>query len=358
MHMVVVNTEVNVEDSGYGAYTIGNSTEDYYGVTENVSTYANIMTGGHSTYQSYTGGQEIDVYQFNGEQDAYGHGQGGEVVATVKSDKVGDGEVVYSTINSENFGFMCHANGSDGMNIVDVIDGTTVNAQDAIFLVKKVNSTFNVDNASLNSANGVLLQIIDNDDDYVGLDMETQWGTDNGYGHFYGIHMPNFNSTFHEEDGYANEFAVNETPVENNWTSELNITNTTVDGDVWNSTGYVGSNPATTLTVNLGEGAELTGIISAGAFSHTTKDAKVNNGDWSEASALGHVTNIVNSNSKNIVAVNLSANAVWTVESDSVIDELTVADDAQVIVPEGVTLTVGGVEYTATTINAEVAAAA
>ena len=181
--------------------------------------------------------------------------------------------------------------------------------------------------------------------------METWWGTDDGYGHFYGIHMPNFNSTFHEEDGYANEFAVNETPVEDNWTSELNITNTTVAGDVWNASGYVGSNPATTLTVNLGEGADLTGIISAGAFSHTTKDAKVNNGDWSEASALGHVTDIVNSNGKNIVNVVLTADAVWTVTGDCVIDSLTVEDGAQVIVPADATLTVGGEEYTDTTIG-------
>ena len=360
MHMVVINTEVNVEDSGYGAYTIGESTEDYYGVTENVSTYANIMTGGVATYQSYTGGQEIDLVQFNGEQNEYGHGQGGDVVATVKSDKVADGEVVYSTINSDNFGFMCHANGPSAMNIVNIIDGTTVNSQDAIFLVKKVNSIFNVDNATLNSANGVILQIIDNDDDYVGLDMETQWGTDDGYGHFYGIHMPNFNSTFHEEDGYANEFQTN--PGEGEpWTSELNITNTTVTGDIWNSTGYVGTNPGTVLTVILGDGANLTGIISCGAFSHTTKDAKVNDGDWSEASALGHVTNIPAVSGTNIVSINLSGDAVWTVTGDCLVDEIFINDDAQVIIPEGVTVTFNtGDSYTNTilTVDGEVQEAA
>ena len=174
MHMVVINTEVNVDDSGYGAYTIGQSTEDYYGVTENVSTYANIMTGGVSTYRSYTGGDEIDLVQFAGETDEYGFGTGGNVVTTVKSDKVADGEVVFSTINSEHFGFMCHANGPSGYNIVNILDGTTVNTKDAVFLVKKVNSIFNVDSAVLNSEDGVILQIIDNDDDYVGLDMETQ----------------------------------------------------------------------------------------------------------------------------------------------------------------------------------------
>ena len=353
MHMLVINSTVNVEDSGYAAYTIGESTEDYYGVTEDVSTYANIMTGGVATYQSYVGGTDIDFVQFNGETDEYGHGQGGEVVATVSSDAVPAGEVVKSVINSDEFGFMCHANGASGWNIVNLLDGTEVTTGDAIFLVKKINSIFNVDNAVLSSGTGVLLQIIDNDDDYVGLDMSAAWGFDNGYGHSYGSHMPTFNSTFHEESGYANEFAVNTTDAADNWTSELNLSNTAVEGDVWNSSGYVGSNPATTLTVNLGEGADLTGIISAGAFSHTTKDARVGDGDWSEAIALGHVTNIVNSNGKNLVNVSLSGDAVWTVKGDSYIDSLSVADSAQVVVPAGVTLTVGGEAYTGTTITAE-----
>ena len=353
MHMLVVNTSVNVDDSGYGAYTIGDSTEDYYGVTEDVSTYANIMTGGVATYQSYVGGTDIDLVQFNGEQDEYGHGQGGDVVASLRSDAVKFGETVKSVINSEEFGFMCHANGSDGYNIVNLLDGTEVNTGDAIFLVKKINSIFNVDNAVLNSGTGVLLQLIDNDDDYVGLDFTASWGIDNGYGHTYGSHMPTFNSTFHEEAGYSNEFAVNTADVAGNWTSELNLTNTTVSGDIWNSTGYVGSNPATTLTVNLGEGADLTGVISAGAFSHTTKDAKVGDGDWSEASVLGHVTNIVNSNGKNLVNVALSGDAIWTVKGDSVIDDLSVEGAAKVVVPAGVTLTVGSETYTGTTIAAQ-----
>ena len=350
MHMLVINTTVEVEDSGYGAYTIGDSTEDYYGVKEDVSTYANIMTGGVATYQSYVGGTDIDLVQFGGETNEYGHGAGGEVVAVVRSDAVPAGEVVKSVIKSDEFGFMCHANGPSGYNIVNLLDGTSVSTGDAIFLVKKVNSIFNVDNAILSSGTGVLLQIIDNDDDYVGLDFSASWGENNGYGHSVGGHMPTFNQSFHEEPGYANEFAVNTTDVSSNWTSELNLTNTAVVGDVWNSSGYVGSNPATTLSVNLGDGAVLTGAISAGAFSHTTKDATVGNGDWSEASALGHVTNIVNSNGKNLVNVALTGDAVWVVKSDSLIDSLTVSGSAMVVVPNGVTLTVGGETYTGTTI--------
>ena len=150
--------------------------------------------------------------------------------------------------------------------------------------------------------------------------------------------MPNFNSTFHEEEGFSNEFAVNENTDES-WTSELNVTNTDLEGDIWNSTGYVGSNPGTALSVNLGEGATLKGLISNGAFSHVVKDAKVNYGDWSEASALGHVVNIPAVSGRNSVVVNLTDDAVWTVTADCLIDELNISGDAQVIIPEGITLT-------------------
>ena len=366
MHMVVVNTDVNVPGSGYGAYTIGDTTEDYYGVTENVSTYVNIMTGGVATYQSYTGGQEIPVVQYSGETDEYGFGKGGTTVATVTSEKVSAGETVKSVLNSDNFGFMCHANGPTGWNVVNLLDGTSVKTGDAVFLVKKVNSVFNVDNASLESGNGVLLQIIDNDDDYVGLDFSANWGFEDGYGHSVGGHIPTFNSTFHEEAGYSNTWtkadeaaaADGEMPfwmagdAPDSYTSELNLTNTTVTGDVWNSTGYVGSNPATVLTVNLGEKATLNGLISSGAFSHTTKDATVGNGDWSQASVLGHVSNIVNANGKNLVNVNLSSDALWNVTEDCAITSLKLKDSAKVTVPSGVTLNVGGVEYSGVTLTA------
>ena len=151
MNMLVINSTVDVEDSGYGAYTIGDTTEDYYGVTENVSTYANIMTGGVATYQAYVGGTDIQLVQFGGETNEYGHGINGDVVAVVRSDKVPEGVIVPSVINSDEFGFMCHSNGASGYNVVNILDGTTVNTDDAVFLVKKVNSVFNVDRATLNS---------------------------------------------------------------------------------------------------------------------------------------------------------------------------------------------------------------
>ena len=360
--MVVINTVVEVENSGYGAYTIGETTEEYYGSTMDVSTYAIIMTGGEATFESYTAGQEVEVYKMDGDADEYGINEEGTLVATVTSDTA-EG-TVYSTIVSDNFGFMCHSNGSTGYNVVNILDGTSVTTTDAIFLIKKINAVITVDDATLTSTEkGVILQIIDNDDDYIGVDATLEWGFDDTYGHSYGTHMPTFNQTFSEEDGYSNEWIADTAAAalyeagtystDDNWTVDYTMTNTTVEGDIWNSSGYVGSNVATTLNVTLGEGADLTGIISAGAFSHDTKYAEVGDGDWSGASALGHVTNIVNSTGVNLVNVTLTDDAVWTVSEDSYIDTLDVEEDAVVVIAEDATLTVGDTTYTEGTITSE-----
>ena len=359
MNMVVVNSSVTVGSSGYGAYAIGECTEYYYGVTMDVSTYGVIMTGAEATFTSYTEGQEVSVVQYSGETNDYGIGINGTEITTVTSTEATG--TVYSTINSDNFGFMCHANGTTNYNVVNLYDGTTVNSEDAVFLIKKVNAVITVDDANLNSGTGVILQIIDNDDDYVGVG-STEWGFDDAYGHSYGSHTPTFNTTFSEEEGYSNEWIADTAAAalyeagsydtSTSWTADFTLTNTTVTGDIWNSSGYVGSNPATILSVTLGEGADLTGVISAGAFSHTTKSATVGDGDWSEAIVLGHVTNIVNSNGVNTVNVTMTDDAVWTVNAESYIDSLDISGDAVVTIAEGATLTVGDTTYEAGTITA------
>ena len=45
--------------------------------------------------------------------------------------------------------------------------------------------------------------------------------------------------------------------------------------------------------------------------------------------------------------------AVWNVTGTSLIASLTIEGDAQVIVPESVTLTVNGVDYTGCTLTAD-----
>ena len=68
---------------------------------------------------------------------------------------------------------------------------------------------------------------------------------------------------------------------------------------------------------------------------------------------IGQVANMINDNGANAVNVTLTGDAVWQVTNTSRIASLNLSDSARVIVPEGVTLTVGGTEYTNCTLTAD-----
>ena len=57
------------------------------------------------------------------------------------------------------------------------------------------------------------------------------------------------------------------------------------------------------------------------------------------------MANLVSANGLNDINVSLSGSAVWTVSDTSLIASLKIADDAQVVVESGVTLTVGETAY-------------
>ena len=65
-----------------------------------------------------------------------------------------------TTINSDAFGFMAHNSGS-----LTITDNTVVNTDNATFLIKSGDVDLNVnDGAKINTKDGVILQMIDNDD--------------------------------------------------------------------------------------------------------------------------------------------------------------------------------------------------
>ena len=57
-------------------------------------------------------------------------------------------------------------------------------------------------------------------------------------------------------------------------------------------------------------------------------------------------------NGANTVNITLTDGAIWEVTGTSLIHSLTVSGDSSVIIPEGVTLTVNGMDYTACTLTA------
>ena len=54
----------------------------------------------------------------------------------------------------------------------------------------------------------------------------------------------------------------------------------------------------------------------------------------------------------NVIDITLEDNAVWQVTGTSLIHSLTISGDSSVIIPEGVTLTVNGIDYSGCTMTA------
>ncbi len=69
--------------------------------------------------------------------------------------------------------------------------------------------------------------------------------------------------------------------------------------------------------------------------------------------SIGQVANLVNDNGANAVNITLTDDAVWQVTGTSLVSSLTLQDQAQVIIPEGVVLTIDGTDYTDCVLTAD-----
>ena len=333
--------------SGYGTYAIGNAAETFAGATINVGTYATIFTGGSATYTALEAGETYELKNSAGETTA---------TYTATEDKA-------TEIHSDTFGFMAH----QGSNAIALEKGTVVDSGYATFLVKSGSSnetlTATVDDATITNG-GVLIQVIDNDDTTNGgmMDADEPENTNGGSQNF---------KPYHTEDAGFNTDAASAGSTAQTFT----FTNGDYTGNIYNASGSDGLE-GTTLNVTFGEGADYSGAIACTSAIHVTYEGSVavkDNGgtafdDADEAAAfaaqyqntsftieeywsIGQVANLVNDNGANAVHVTLTDDAVWTVTDTSLIASLTLEGSARVIVPESVTLTVGGVEYTNCTLT-------
>ena len=333
--------------SGYGTYAIGNAVETFAGATINVGTYATIFTGGSATYTALEAGATYELINAAGETTA---------TYTATEDKA-------TEIHSDTFGFMAH----QGSNAIAIEKGTVVDSGYATFLVKSGSSnetlTATVDDAKIING-GVLIQVMDNDDTTNGgmMDADDPENTNGGSQNF---------KPYHTEDAGFNTDAASAGSTAQTFT----FTNGEYTGNIYNASGS-DSLEGTTLNVTFGEGAAYSGAIASTSAIHVTYEGSVavkDNGgtafdDADEAAtfaaqyqdtsftieeywSIGQVANLVNDNGANAVNVTLTDDAVWTVTDTSLIASLTLEGSARVIVPESVTLTVGGVEYTNCTLT-------
>lgn len=323
--------------SGYGTYILG-AKEYFYGVTFNVGTYAGIVTGGDAVYASSKFEKPLDIYPVkqipNGKTvtDFLGHTKEG--YDPVPSDTpvftgiTGLGK--NTVINSDAFGWMAHSKGN-----LTITDGTIVNTGNAAFLMKSGDVNMTVSNgAKINSKDGIILQMIDNDDALVGLNTASTIGL-------------RFNTEFNEDKGYPGiDYPVKTTTDKRN-TYTFNAGDVVLNGDFYNGTGYFGGQAADKLEVTLGRGASLNGAISATSIIHVDEKGNQNTHfTMKEYYHLGHVANKMFYNGGNDISVTLKDGAAWNVTGTGTITSLTIGEGCKISAPKGsrVIMTVDGVK--------------
>lgn len=313
-----INTKINMdlsgddltEDSGYGAYAIGSATENFYGSTFNVPTYAVICANGDNVVNFLSSKGNIQTMKYSDAKKTYVKGQYSFKDSQVKDQK--------TTVNSENFGVSVWGGGT-----VNVKDGTTFNTGSTAFLFKTggqhTGAAVNIDNAKINTENNTLLQVLDNEDSAA---------TDpNNEG------MVFVNKYYEEKEGWLgleNDTLYKAGEKDKATTEAINVTNATLSGDIYNGSGY--KQMAAELNVTLGKGANLTGAISASTIKHTTDGGKTQNTNipMSKYYQFGHVINKAYYNGANDVNLTLTDDAVWNVDDESIVTSLTVGAGAKI----------------------------
>lgn len=373
------------DKNGYGTYIIGDAVETFLGTTMNVGTYASIFTGGTGYYGNLTAGESYDLLAADGSTHYTYEAQ----------------DDVQTVINSDTFGFMAHQG-----NNVCTIDGAVVNSVFTNFIVKSGNNTvINVENgAKLNAENGILLQLLDNDDSTTEFNPNDETvGMAFGITHeeYEGFPTEAVDVTAEGDTGLNDLLVAGGQPEDMGAeapegempqggeeasinTTEYNVRDTDLTGAIYNGIGWnanelsQGKVKQMTLAVNLSGSATLAGPIASTSCIHAAyegqsylKDNKItafdNEADAAAFAAdyqaasfaisayfnIGQVANLVKSNGLNDISVTVSDSAVWTVTDTSLITTLTVSGDGQVVVEKGVTLTVDGKDYQAGTYTAE-----
>lgn len=339
------------QDGGYGVYAIGpGSAVDFYGADLDTATFAAVIREGDITFASYTAGDEKNITKLDdAETTAFSNIKSSSWTSGTKTTKV-----------DSQFGVMFHASGGNTLN---VIEGTEFNTMNAALLVRSLPVSINVDDAKIRAANGVILQQMD-DEDGGNVDVSMVDGS------------PVFGDFTEEVDSTG--WPVFQTSGTPGTGAAVNFTNVTLEGNIYNSTGIAATGKD--LTVNLGKGASLTGVITSSLSAHVwmewneeiqrydymhdisnvpekyradAAELEVDGITYIHAGAydidahynIGQVVNkATNASSQNPVHVTLTDGAVWTVTGTSYLSSLTIDSESSIIGTNGkaVKITVAG----------------
>lgn len=267
VRLYCIDSTLETEESGYGAYSIGDAVDSFSGCTVNVNDYGLIMAAeGSGTFT-----------------DA-------------------------SVVNSDRFGVMLHSSGSGTLTIER---GSVFNTGEAVIQSKGSFPTIVVDDAELNSEQGIILQMMANDDPYF--------------------------ATFMAEnpDLFAGASEAGE--------ATASFSNVTLNGDIIH-----GNTAAGNLAVSLAS-TTLTGAITTAntTFQFEADGLAASDVTAEQYSYIGQVVNeFAATTDDSGLDLTLDGSSSWVVDETSYLTNLTLEDGAAITAPDGYTVTmlVDGVE--------------
>lgn len=330
--LTAINSTIAITgEDGYGSYGIGDATEYFYGCTFDVATYATISRG---SYLYYGDSDPDRIAELNEELDL---GLSAKELRRIRKRP--------TIVNSDRFGIMWHGGGT-----LDVSGGTIFNTGETTFLDKGQAIAISVDGsegARLNPGNGVILQVMDDDDP--------------------GPVMPSMHNTgiYEEPTEPAEKEEDHDVTMADDTDALVTFSNIELTGDFFNSTrgGLVQGpfGPPSSVSRNLSitfMNADITGVISAATAEHILPHIEypigwddvngepfINEGHTEDYKYLGEVINEPSEAINNGVIVLVDGDSTWTVTGTCHLTSLEVIDGAVISTMNGydLTMTVDGV---------------
>ncbi|XVQ86400.1 hypothetical protein ACQP2K_02900 [Microbispora siamensis] len=312
--LVAVNCTLrHTGTSGYGTYAIGNVTEHLLGNVYDVVTYASIIWGSAGLHYGDSSPEAVKALN-----DSLSLGLTSEDIRSVKPR--------ISVIDSKRFGFMWQ---STGPLLID--GGTRVTTGETMFLSKAAASAVTVDGskgASLTPGNGVIYQLMDNDNP----------GRVNVTGYPW---KANYTASYTQPTDPAVKSATFDPTAPHSTDASGTFSNITLKGDFYNGVlgGGVGKLQGMNLVLTF-DNSVVEGVISASTAVHRVSPINKSNHDQ-----LGVVGNTPSPVVNNGVIVTLGGGSRWTVTGTSYLSALHLAADAHVTAADGraLSMTVDGV---------------
>ncbi len=324
--LTAINSTIDTKDTdgnvteGYGSYAIGDATEYFLGTTFNVGSYATINTGGVVNFGDSAASMVASL------NSSLGIGLSGDELAKLTPTN--------AIVNSKRFGIMWHS--SSGT--VNIAGGTVFNTGEAVFLPKTTGTvSINIDGsegAALKPVNGVILQVMDDDDPGPVNSMNTGTYTQP-------TTTPSAASGFDPTSTSTSKLA------------KITLSAMALTGDFYNGAGWGVAGAAENMAVYLASKTTIAGTITSSKALHY--DPSTGNAVTTITAAnyydLGEVKNTPQAAINNGTIVSVDGTSTWVVTGTSYLTKLVLASGAILSAPTGktVTMTVAGA---ATPVNA------